>query len=90
MNSFTQQQMARMHCYIDLMYKNWLIDEEASQKFQIPIAPRIVPLHKRGNQSIIIVRQFFKTFDGKKISERLSALNFLFFITKLKRSLKIS
>lgn len=35
-NQFTPNQMARMHCYLDLYYQNWLTDRQPSS---IPLAP---------------------------------------------------
>uniref|UniRef100_A0A667XQM6 Pappalysin 2 n=1 Tax=Myripristis murdjan TaxID=586833 RepID=A0A667XQM6_9TELE len=35
-NHFTPNQVARMHCYVDLVYQNWLTD---SQPAPIPLAP---------------------------------------------------
>lgn len=35
-NHFTPNQVARMHCYLDLVYQNWLSEEQLAP---IPLAP---------------------------------------------------
>lgn len=37
-NHFTPNQMARMHCYLDLVYQNWM---PASPPASIPLAPAV-------------------------------------------------
>ncbi|XP_062849988.1 pappalysin-2 [Trichomycterus rosablanca] len=36
---FTPNQVARMHCYIDLVYKNWVMDRKPTP---IPLAPMVI------------------------------------------------
>lgn len=38
---FTEQQVGRMHCYIDLKYSNWIVGK--GPPTIVPISPRIVP-----------------------------------------------
>lgn len=42
-NAFTSQQVARMHCYADMKYKNWM-ETSTPTTYHIPLAPRIIPL----------------------------------------------
>ena len=35
-NHFTPNQVARMHCYLDLVYQKWLMDQQPAP---IPLAP---------------------------------------------------
>lgn len=38
-NHFTPNQAARMHCYIDLVYKNWVHGRKPAP---IPLAPMVI------------------------------------------------
>ncbi|XP_036452168.1 pappalysin-2 isoform X1 [Colossoma macropomum] len=38
-NHFTSHQVARMHCYIDLVYKNWVQDRKPTP---VPLAPMVI------------------------------------------------
>ncbi|XP_070533029.1 pappalysin-1-like [Ptychodera flava] len=49
-NSFTPQQGARMHCYIDLMYKPWENDRAPSS---VPMAPTIISVHKPSSTIVL-------------------------------------
>uniref|UniRef100_A0A915PK42 Peptidase M43 pregnancy-associated plasma-A domain-containing protein n=1 Tax=Setaria digitata TaxID=48799 RepID=A0A915PK42_9BILA len=44
-NTFTAQQKARMHCYIDLKYTNWMV-RPALYPNHIAVGPRIIPWPK--------------------------------------------
>uniref|UniRef100_A0A8C5AHB0 Pregnancy-associated plasma protein A, pappalysin 1a n=1 Tax=Gadus morhua TaxID=8049 RepID=A0A8C5AHB0_GADMO len=41
-DSFTLNQVARMHCYLDLIYQNW---QPASKPPPVPMAPQVVEQH---------------------------------------------
>ncbi|VDN02309.1 unnamed protein product [Thelazia callipaeda] len=53
-NTFTPQQKARMHCYIDLKYTNWLVRSAPIPK-HITLAPRIVPWPETNSRSVKIM-----------------------------------
>uniref|UniRef100_A0A914R9E4 Uncharacterized protein n=1 Tax=Parascaris equorum TaxID=6256 RepID=A0A914R9E4_PAREQ len=42
-NAFTSQQVARMHCYADMKYKNWM-ETSTPTTYHVPLEPRIIPL----------------------------------------------
>ncbi|VDM50651.1 unnamed protein product [Toxocara canis] len=54
-NTFTDQQVARMHCYADLKYENWM-QTTAPRRYHIPLGPRIVPLSDPGKPPSIAVK----------------------------------
>lgn len=41
-DSFTLNQVARMHCYLDLIYETW---QPASKPPPVPMAPQVVEQH---------------------------------------------
>lgn len=45
---FTPNQVARMHCYLDLVYQNWMTERHPAS---IPLAP-VVTDHTQGSVSI--------------------------------------
>uniref|UniRef100_A0AAY4ATE2 Pappalysin-1 n=1 Tax=Denticeps clupeoides TaxID=299321 RepID=A0AAY4ATE2_9TELE len=55
-NSFTLNQVARMHCYLDLIYQTW---QSAYKPPPVPIAPRVV---EQGDSSITL--EWFPPISG--------------------------
>uniref|UniRef100_A0A8R1TRF8 Peptidase_M43 domain-containing protein n=2 Tax=Onchocerca TaxID=6281 RepID=A0A8R1TRF8_ONCVO len=53
-NTFTEQQKARMHCYIDLKYAKWIV-RPALIPNHIAIGPRIIPWPKTNSKSVKIM-----------------------------------
>ncbi|CAM1300175.1 Uncharacterised protein g2630 [Pycnogonum litorale] len=55
-NSFTPQQAARMHCYVDLKYKAWLKSETKSNRLPDPSPPPLPPrIVSSDKNSVVIV-----------------------------------
>uniref|UniRef100_A0A8C5DAK0 Sushi domain-containing protein n=1 Tax=Gouania willdenowi TaxID=441366 RepID=A0A8C5DAK0_GOUWI len=55
-DSFTLNQVARMHCYLDLIYQTW---QQASKPSPVPMAPQVVEQH---HNSIIL--EWFPPISG--------------------------
>ncbi|MCP9256817.1 Pappalysin-1 [Dirofilaria immitis] len=53
-NTFTAQQKARMHCYIDLKYTNWMV-RPAPMPNHIVVGPRVIPWPKPNSKSVKIM-----------------------------------
>ena len=59
-NEFSAHQVARMHCYIDLVYRTWLVNngQQRQQATPIPLQPQVMRAVRNANITEITLVQF--------------------------------
>ncbi|XP_060762886.1 pregnancy-associated plasma protein A, pappalysin 1b isoform X4 [Neoarius graeffei] len=65
-NSFTMNQVARMHCYLDLVYQSWRTE---SKPAPVPLAPRLM---KQGQDSLTL--EWFPALTGHYFDREVGSL----------------